>query len=106
MKRIWMIINYLFILAISLVLFSSNWLLTSYGDITVDELLFHLFVPIKATEKGLIDSFVIKSVFPALVVASIIFIVLTCIILEIKKYNSFELIIKVKRKQIIVLISH
>ena len=100
MKKIKTIINYLFILIVFFVMFSANWLLTSYGDITVDELLFHIFVPIKATEKGLIYSFILKSAIPTFILTNIVFIILTCTITEIKKYNFFELIIRFKKRQI------
>lgn len=102
MKKICIINNYIFMFVVFLIMFASNWLLSSYGNITVDELLFHIYVPIKSAEKSLIYSFILKSIIPSLIIAYIVSIVLICIIKEIKKYYYFELKIKFRKRQILI----
>ena len=98
MKILLNIFKYICLLLVVLIFLSSNWLLTNYGNITVDELLFHIFVPIITAESSLINSFIIKSLIPSLIISSLFFSVSFCIIKEIKKYNYFELNIKIRHK--------
>lgn len=94
MKILLKIFKFICFLLVVLSFLSSNWLLTNYGNITVDELLFHIFVPITTAESSLINSFIIKSLIPSLIISFLFFAFSFCIIKEIKKYNYFELGIK------------
>ena len=40
-----------------LAVFSTKWVKATYGGLTVDEILFHLTVPIEGTESGILKSF-------------------------------------------------
>ena len=43
-----------------LAVFSTKWVKATYGGLTVDEILFHLTVPIEGTETGILKSFIVK----------------------------------------------
>ena len=98
MKILLNIFKYICFLIVIIICLSSNWLLTNYGNVTVDELLFHIFVPITTAESSLINSFIIKSLIPSLIISFLFFLVSFCIIKEIRKYNYYELVIKIRHK--------
>lgn len=98
MKILLNIFKYICFLIVIIICLSSNWLLTNYGNVTVDELLFHIFVPITTAESSLINSFIIKSLIPSLIISFLFFAISYCIIKEIRKYNYYELVIKIRHK--------
>ena len=98
MKILLNIFKYICFFIVFLIILSSNWLLTNYGNIKMDELLFYIFVPIKTAERGLINSFIINSLIPSILIAFIIFIISCFIIKIINKYSFFELNIEISKK--------
>ena len=98
MRVLLKLFKFLCLFVVVLIFLSSNWLLTNYGNIKVDELLFYIFVPIKTAERGLINSFITKSLIPSLMISSILFVVLYCLVKEIKKHNFFEICIRIRSK--------
>ena len=100
MKILLKVFKYICIFLVILICLSSNWLLTNFGNITVDELLFHIFVPIKSAESSLIKSFILNSLIPSIIVSFILLTISCCILKEIRKYDFFELNIKIRNKNI------
>ena len=98
MRVLLKVFKFLCLFAVVLIFLSSNWLLTNYGNIKVDELLFYIFVPIKTAERGLINSFITNSLIPSLMISSILFIILYCLVKEINKHNFFEICIRIRSK--------
>lgn len=70
-----LIFTFLFIFIAALLVFSVRWAIKTYDSIAVDEILYHLNMPLKNTEQGIINSFLKKALLPS--------IILTCIVLLI-----------------------
>jgi phosphoglycerol transferase len=48
----------------SIIFFTLHWVLRNYDNMTFDEIIFHLSVPLKGTEHGLIKSYMLESGIP------------------------------------------
>lgn len=66
---------------VALVGFSSLWAVTSFGDIDMDEILFHLQQPLQGAGNGVIGDYLLKGLFPAVLVLAVYII----LILVLKK---------------------
>lgn len=58
----------LFVFLVSLIGFASNWAFVTWGDIDMDEIVFHLQQPLEGTGGGLIGDYLLKGLLPAVLV--------------------------------------
>ncbi len=56
----------------ALLLFSLRWLMSTWSELTVDEVLYHLFAPLQGTSASMVREYVLKCAVPAAVIAVII----------------------------------
>lgn len=56
----------------SLLLFSLRWLMSTWSELTVDEVLYHLFAPLQGTSAAMIREYILRCAVPAAVIAAII----------------------------------
>ncbi len=78
-RKILSVVNLLVIFFTTLAVYATHWLRANYGDISFDEILFTLTSPIHGTEDGLIESFKINALKPAIIVSLALFIALTAL---------------------------
>ena len=71
-----------------LAVFSTKWVKATYGGLTVDEILFHLTVPIEGTETGILKSFYTKALYPSIWMAIPIIILLFFIFDYFRRYKA------------------
>ena len=71
-----------------LAVFSTKWVKATYGGLTVDEILFHLTVPIEGTESGILKSFYTKALYPSIWMAIPIIILLFFIFDYFRRYKA------------------
>lgn len=96
-NKILYILLLLLILLDLFLMFSMNWVIENVGVVSIDEVIFHLKVPLEGTSHTMINDFILKSVVPSL----IIFIVM--IILLHKKYRCESVFtIRIFKKTIVV----
>ncbi len=53
-----------FFLVALLLLLAAIWLVTSWGDLTIDEVIFHIVAPAEGTAKSVINGFILKCAVP------------------------------------------
>ena len=98
-KRIIVIISTVFTFALTLLnltaYFGLNWIKKNVGIVSIDEIIFHLRVPLKGTGQNIIDDILLTCVLPI----SIIFIVLL-VIFFLKPINSIVIRFKLFKKNI------
>jgi len=75
-------ISFIIIFISSLILFSTNWVIDSFGLIDLDKLIFHLMVPLKGTSNDMIYSFLTKP----LLASTILSLIFTKILFYNYKY--------------------
>lgn len=91
MKIIKNVVKFLFIFLLILLVFAALWTRKNFGNVTFDEILFHLMVPIEGTNSSVLNSFILKSLFPS--------IILTFIAIFIISYQTkYSLEISISRK--------
>ena len=92
-------IFYVFILIILLIdlfiFFGMNWVIENVGVVSIDEVIFHLKVPLEGTSHTMINDFILKCVVPTL----LIFIIIVVLFQKRYKYESI-FTIKVFKKEI------
>ncbi len=92
-------IIYIFILIILLIdlflFFGMNWVIKNVGVVSIDEVIFHLKVPLEGTSHTMINDFILKCVVPTL----LIFITIVVLFQKRYKYESI-FTIKVFKKEI------
>ena len=75
MKRFWSAILYIFtgilVFLMALIGFSSLWMSRSWGDIDMDEIVFHLQQPLQGAGGGVIGDFLLKALLPTVVVLAV-----------------------------------
>ena len=71
-----------------LAVFSTKWVKATYGGLTVDEILFHLTVPIEGTETGILKSFYTKALYPSIWMVIPIIILLFFIFDYFRRYKA------------------
>ncbi len=98
-KRIIVIISTIFIFVLSLLnltlIFGLKWIKNNVGIVSVDEIIFHLRVPLKGTGQNIINDILLNCVLPIL----IIFIILL-VIFFLKPLNSKSIKFKLFKKNI------
>ncbi|MDO4272799.1 MAG: LTA synthase family protein [Eubacteriales bacterium] len=74
-KRIKDFLGYLFVFLLSfiggLLAFAAKWAVSSFGNISVDEIIFHLKVPLQGTDTGAVKAFAIQALIPALIITGV-----------------------------------
>lgn len=93
LKRVIRFLTYLLIIIAVLIVYSTKWSQVTYGNIQMEEILFYLTVPLQGTEKGLLVSFIKKSLIPTIIEATIINILVSILF---KKMDNNHLLIKLK----------
>lgn len=69
-KISWLILIFI----INLLFFSTQWAMATYGNINVEELIFHIKVPLNNVESGIIKGYIVQSLFIAIIVTIICYI--------------------------------
>ena len=82
------VVFYAMIFLTILAVFSTKWVKATYGGLTVDEILFHLTVPIEGTETGILKSFYTKALYPSIWMAIPIIILLFFIFDYFRRYKA------------------
>ena len=82
------VVFYAMIFLTILAVFSTKWVKATYGGLTVDEILFHLTVPIEGTETGILDSFYSKALYPSIWMAILIIIILFFVFDYFRRYKA------------------
>ena len=70
------VLTALFVFFVAVIGFASNWAFTTWGDIDMDEIVFHLQQPIEGTGGGLIGDYLLKGLLPAVLVLAVFLVVL------------------------------
>ena len=86
LKKIINLILGLVILVSFLLIFSSQWILTTFGNVTTEEIIFNLLVPQIGASSSIIKEFIIKVVPLSLLFSAILYFILvkdTNIIIEL-----------------------
>ena len=60
----------------SLIGFASRWAFTTWGDIDMDEIVFHLQNPLEGTGNGMIGDFLLKAALPTVLIVAVYIILL------------------------------
>lgn len=97
MKRLKLIIKFIFIFLVVLIFLSTRWSINTYGNLSVDELLFHLTVPIKGTESGLIINFIKNSLIPTVIISISLLVIIQYIYYVINQLRGIEIKIFCKK---------
>lgn len=84
-----------------LIVFSISWAYSNYGNISFDEILFHLSNPMNGVERSLIMSFITYSLIPSIIVCSVFLIIKNCILKEIRNSQYLVQIKLIKNTKII-----
>jgi len=69
----------------SLLLFASNWVLTTFGNISPESLLFHMQMPLEGSSNDMIIGFIVANLLPSLFFATLA--VLLYVLLSAKAYR-------------------
>lgn len=77
MKIVKNVVKFIFIFLLVLLIFAALWTRKYFGNVTFDEILFHLMVPIEGTNSSVLFSFFIKSLVPSLVLSIIIIFIIS-----------------------------
>ena len=83
-----------------LAVFSTKWVKATYGGLTVDEILFHLTVPIEGTETSILKSFYTKALYPSIWMAIPIIILLFFVFDYFRRYKATYIDFTVFKKKI------
>jgi len=75
------IVTGILVFCVALIGFSSRWAFTTWGDIDMDEIIFHLQNPLEGTGGGMIGDFLLKGLLPAVLITAV-FIILLLLILK------------------------
>lgn len=64
-KKVWSFLVLLLLFLSALLLFSGNWLLQTWNQLSMDELIYHLKTPLKGTNPALIGNYLLCCLLPA-----------------------------------------
>ncbi len=97
-KKIKNILLYLLLLICCMLIFAPIWIRNVFGDVTFDEIIFHMMVPLNGSDtSSYVISGLIRILLPSLVLASIFMIILTY------KYKyTLQLEFKIIKKEFII----
>ena len=70
------IVSGIIIFLVALIGFSSRWAFTTWGDIDMDEIVFHLQQPLEGTGNGMIGDFLLKALLPTLLILAVYIVLL------------------------------
>ena len=56
----------------ALLLFSLRWLMNTWSELTVDEVLYHLFAPLQGTSTAMVHEYILKCAIPAAIIAIVL----------------------------------
>ena len=59
---------FLLVFSGALLAFAARWAVNSFGDISVDEIIFHLRVPLEGTEGDVLKEFAVQALLPTIVI--------------------------------------
>ena len=102
---------FIYILVLSLfnliLFFGLNWIATNVGIVSIDEIIFHIKVPLTGTSQSMINDIIIRAVMPVVVLFILIVILLYkkhkySFILEIRLFKK-EFTIRIRRLIIMIL---
>lgn len=71
----WFILSFLF----CLLFFTTKWAFKTYGNINVEEIIFHIKVPLVGIESGLMKSYVLQCILTSLIVSYTIYLIIIII---------------------------
>lgn len=91
-NKIKRIIIGIFLFLSIIVLFSSNWAVNTFGNLSFDEILYHIKSPLEGTSTVLVEKFIKACLVPSLIITIIITIILFFNFLDIR------LICKIKKR--------
>lgn len=75
-NKIAIFISFAIIFISLLILFSTNWVVDTFGLIDLDKLIFHLMVPLKGTSNDMIHSFITNPLLKSVILSLILIIIL------------------------------
>lgn len=87
----------IFVILITFLIFSARWALKTFSNVTIDEVIYHLMVPLKGTNSDTIQSFIFEVIPITIIVATIVNIYL---FYKAKTKINFEFSFKNKIKNI------
>ena len=93
------VVFYAMIFLTILAVFSTKWVKATYGGLTVDEILFHLTVPIEGTETSILKSFYTKALYPSIWMVIPIIILLFFVFDYFRRYKATYIDFKVFKKK-------
>ncbi|MBO7730789.1 MAG: sulfatase-like hydrolase/transferase [Lachnospiraceae bacterium] len=71
LSAVFYIITGILITFVSLIGFASRWAFTTWGDIDMDEIVFHLQNPLEGTGNGMIGDFLLKAALPTVLILAV-----------------------------------
>ena len=77
-KTRWRVIRIILYIVIGLCLLagrSAQWVTEEWGDLTLDEVIFTMTQPLKGTDSGIIRSYILYAVVPALVIVIVLILI-------------------------------
>lgn len=108
-KKIKIIFEYIVVVLLvfvgSLLAFAARWAVSSFGDISVDEIIFHLMVPLEGTEGSVLEEFALQALVPAILITALFLVIRAFssqrekILTYWKKHNRKELWLEVENKR-------
>ena len=79
--------NLALLFIVVLMYYAVDWIIDTYGNLPVDELIFQISMPIGGTEEGLVNSFWGTNLKPTLLIVIPVWIVVTIIFDLVRRYN-------------------
>lgn len=76
LSALFYIVTGILITFISLIGFASRWAFTTWGDIDMDEIVFHLQNPLEGTGNGMIGDFLLKAALPTFLILAVYIVLL------------------------------
>ena len=99
LSAVFYIITGILITFVSLIGFASRWAFTTWGDIDMDEIVFHLQNPLEGTGNGMIGDFLLKAALPTVLIlaAYIVLIILFAYFYTSITFNPLEVANNMKK---------
>ena len=76
LSALFYVLTALFVFLVSLIGFASRWAFVTWGDIDMDEIVFHLQQPLQGTGDGMIGDYLLKGLLPSVLVLAAYLVVL------------------------------
>ena len=81
------IVTGILVFFVSLIGFASRWAFSSWGDLDMDEIVFHLQEPLKGASSGIVWDYLLKGLLPTILVLALYIVLL--ILLKKRKRRLF-----------------